>query len=63
VEERKFDLHYPSSGINKQEVKVGDVVIVHDDVPRMEWKLAVVERLRVGLNGYVRPAGRSCKLY
>jgi hypothetical protein len=30
------------SGKNKQSISVGDVVQVHDDVPRAQWKLAVV---------------------
>jgi len=47
--------HYQSSEINnKQETKVGDVVIIHDDASRMEWKLIAVERLTVGLDDYIR---------
>ena len=33
------------SGHNKEVIKVGDVVIVHDKQPRMQWKLALVEGL------------------
>ena len=33
------------SGHNKEVIKVGDVVIVHDEKPRMQWTLAVVEGL------------------
>jgi len=35
---------------------VRDVVIIHDDVPRINWKLAVVERLVIGLDGCTRAA-------
>ena len=36
------------SGHNKEVIKVGDVVIVHDEKPRMQWKLALVEGLIKG---------------
>ena len=32
------------------------MVIVHDDIPRTNWKLAVVERLITGLDGISRAA-------
>ena len=32
-------------GTKQQTVKIGDVVLVHDDVPRTRWQLAVVEEL------------------
>jgi len=38
----------------KQQIQVGDVVIIHDDVPRTNWKLAVVEKLITGLDGITR---------
>ena len=31
-----------ADGTNKEIIKVGDVVIVHDDVPRLKWRLAIV---------------------
>ena len=37
-----------ASGHNKEVIKVGDVVIVHDEKPRMQWKLALVEGLHQG---------------
>ena len=37
-------------------MKIGDVVLVHDDTPRINWKLAVVEELIVGNDGLVRAA-------
>ena len=32
------------------------MLIVHDDIPRINWKLAVVERLITGLDGITRAA-------
>ena len=48
--------YHQSSGNNRQEIKAGEVVVIHDDATRMEWKLAVVEKLIVGLDGHVRAA-------
>ena len=42
--------------INKQIVKVGNVVIVCDDAPRAQWKLAIVERLIFGSDDLARAA-------
>ena len=47
--------HHRISGINVQSVKKGDVVIVHDDIPRMMWKLAEIEEL-IGRDGLTRAA-------
>ena len=44
------------SGHNKQAIKLGNVVIVHDDKPRMQWRLAVVEKLITGKDYLVRAA-------
>ena len=44
------------SGHNKEVIKVGDVVIVHDEKPRMQWKLALVEGLIKGGDNLVRAA-------
>ena len=44
------------SGHNKEVIKVGDVVIVHDKQPRMQWKLALVEGLIRGGDNLVRAA-------
>ncbi len=30
---------------NKQTINIGDIVLVHDDIPRVNWKLAVIENL------------------
>jgi len=47
---------YKATGTSKQTVKVGDVVLVHDDVPRLQWRLAVIEELIEGLDGFARAA-------
>ena len=39
-----------------QTIKVGDVVLIHDDSPRASWKMAVIENLIKGNDGYVRAA-------
>ena len=44
------------SGHNKEVIKVGDVVIVHDEKPRMQWKLALSEGLIKGGDNLVRAA-------
>ena len=44
------------SGNNEQTIRVGDVVQVHDEVPRLRWKLAVAEELMSGRDGLTRAA-------
>ena len=48
--------HHRASGNNAQQIQQGDVVLVHDDAPRISWKLAVVEELLRGNDGLVRAA-------
>lgn len=36
---------HKTTGNNKPAVKVGDVLLVHDEGPRINWKRAVVEEL------------------
>ena len=36
-----------------QTIKIGDVVLIHDDSPRASWKMAVIENLIKGNDGYV----------
>ena len=65
--------YHRSSGDNKQTIKRGDVVLVHDDGPRSSWRLAVVEDLIKGGDDLIRAAkirtstGHTnrpiCKLY
>ncbi|XP_063447046.1 uncharacterized protein LOC134726569 [Mytilus trossulus] len=47
---------HKKTGDNKINIKVGDVVQVHDDKPRIKWKTAVVEEVVTGNNGLVRSA-------
>lgn len=44
------------SGKNEVEIKVGDIVHVHDDTKRVNWRLAFVEHLIEGKDGLVRAA-------
>ena len=37
--------YHKTTDTNKQKVKVGEVVLIQDDTPRIDWKLAVVEEL------------------
>ena len=43
-----------TTGITEQAIKIGDVVQIHDDSPRSEWKLSVIEDLKKGDDGYIR---------
>ena len=47
---------HKATGTNIQTVKVGDVVLTHNDIPRLQWRLAVIEELIKGLDGFVRAA-------
>ena len=37
-------------------IKVGDVVLIHDDGPRINWRLAVVTKLLIGGDSPTRAA-------
>ena len=50
------ETHTTSGESNKETIKVGDVVIVHDDCPRLKWRLAVVQELQRGNDNFVRSA-------
>ena len=50
------ETHTVNNGTNKERIKVGDIVIVHDDVPRLKWQLAVVKELQRGHDNAVRSA-------
>ena len=45
---------HKSSEINTESVKVGHVVLIHDDSPRVNWKLALVTSINRGCDGLVR---------
>ena len=36
---------------NHQEIKAGDVVLIHDDNARVNWRMAVIESVNKGANG------------
>ena len=40
------EVHH-TTGVTGQAVKMGDVVQIHDDSPRSQWKLTVIEDLRM----------------
>ena len=44
------------TGNNVQQVKVGDVVLVHDNTTRVNWKLAVIESVNKGGDGMIHSA-------
>ena len=48
--------YHRSSGQNSQQIKVGDVVSVHDEGPRVNWRLAVITKLLVGGDGLIHAA-------
>ena len=57
VELRNAHRHSPVSHNLSREVKLGEVVLVHDDdLPRGQWKLAVIVSLFKGIDGRVRSA-------
>ena len=47
---------HKATGNNRRVIKKGDVVVVHDDCPRLHWKLAVVDDLVEGNDGLIRSA-------
>ena len=47
---------HKQSGNNIQEISVGDIVLVHNEEPRIQWKLAVIEKLNKGQDGLIRSA-------
>ena len=40
----------------EQRVKIGDIILVHDDTPRIKWKLGVIEGVNKGVDGLIRSA-------
>ena len=45
-----------TTGNNKQQVNIGDIVLVHDDSARVNWKLAIIESVNKGKDGLIRSA-------
>ena len=50
------EFHKVKGTFTPQTIKVGDVVLIHDDSPRFRWKMAVIENLIKGKDEYVRAA-------
>ena len=48
--------HRYSSGKTQDQVSVGDVVIIHDDLPRGMWRLGVITEKIKGIDNAVRGA-------
>ena len=44
---------YRPSRTSSQQVNVGDIMLVHDDCPRINWKMAIVKNLVKGNDGLV----------
>ena len=47
---------YSSSGAQTATISAGDIVLVHDEVPRALWRLAKVEEVVTGQDGHSRGA-------
>ena len=47
---------HQTSGNNSQRIRVGDIVQIHQESPRVQWKLARVDELFPGSDGLVRSA-------
>jgi len=50
------ETHTTNTGTDKERIRVGDVVIIHDESPRLKWLLAVVQELQRGNDNLVRSA-------
>jgi len=48
--------YHRTTGNNGQQIKSGDIVLMHDESPRTTWKLAIVERLITRKDGLIRAA-------
>ena len=53
--------YHRATGSNEGRIRVGDVVQIHDEGPRIRWNLAVVEELITGRDGSVRAAKKKTK--
>jgi len=45
-----------TTGQNLQQIKIWDVILVHDKRPHVNWILAVITKLLVGRDGLIRAA-------
>jgi len=37
-------------------VNIGDVVLIYDDTPRVQWKLAMIKQVNKGVDGLIQSA-------
>ena len=47
---------HKTTGNDTQQVRIGDGVLVHDDTPRINWQMAVIEDVVRGSDGLIRAA-------
>ena len=47
---------HKASGNNNQTIKVGDIVLIHDDIPRINWRLIMIEELITSNKGLTQAA-------
>ena len=52
---------HKTTGNNIQQVRIGDVDLVHDDTPQINWQLAVIEDITRGSDGLIRAANICTK--
>ena len=50
------ETHTTDTGTEKERIKVGDVVIIHNKSHRLKWHLAIVQELQHGNDNLVRSA-------
>ena len=46
--------YHRNTGNKRQEIKVGEVVQIHDDTHRNQWKLGIIDKLFTGEDNRVR---------
>ena len=44
---------HKTKGNNVQKIKVGNIVLMHDDIPKVNWKLAVIQQVIEGEDGVI----------
>ena len=47
---------HKTTGSNTQAVKAGDMVLIRDDTPRVQWQLAVIEQVNKRADRLIRSA-------
>ena len=57
---REYHRH---TGNNRQEIKVGDVVQIHNDTHRNQWKLGIIDKLFTGEDNRVRTVKDSSRVH